>query len=68
MPIKGDLKYGAKRSDPLGGIRLHAAGLAFAHPETGEPLHISAPVITSDPLWQAFLIALDSRGPVAENG
>lgn len=35
-PIKGDLKYGAKRSEKGGGIRLHAWKLEFSHPVTGE--------------------------------
>jgi 23S rRNA pseudouridine1911/1915/1917 synthase len=36
-PIVGDTKYGA-RSDPAGRLALHACGLAFPHPETGERL------------------------------
>lgn len=54
LPIKGDLKYGAKRSDPLGGIRLHASAIQFHHPDTGELILVQAPIINPDPLWKAF--------------
>jgi 23S rRNA pseudouridine1911/1915/1917 synthase len=54
MTIKGDLKYGAKRSDPLGGIRLHSYAIQFPHPVTGDSLTIVAPVMNPDTLWQAF--------------
>jgi 23S rRNA pseudouridine1911/1915/1917 synthase len=54
MIIKGDLKYGAKRSDPLGGIRLHAYAIQFRHPVTGDAVTVTAPVIEPDALWQAF--------------
>lgn len=53
MAIKGDLKYGAKRSDPLGGIRLHAFAIQFTHPVSGDTITIHAPVIGADALWQA---------------
>lgn len=52
-PIKGDLKYGAKRSNPDGGISLHARQIAFVHPVSHEPLTITAPV-PDDRLWQAL--------------
>jgi 23S rRNA pseudouridine1911/1915/1917 synthase len=42
-PVRGDLKYGAKRSLPGGGIMLHARSLDFMHPVRKEPLHITAP-------------------------
>ena len=51
--IKGDLKYGAKRSNPDGSICLHARKLSFNHPVTKEPVSITAPV-PGDNLWQAF--------------
>lgn len=54
MPIKGDLKYGAKRSDPLGGIRLHAFSIQFTHPVTHDVITIVAPVREPDNLWAAF--------------
>ena len=43
-PIKGDLKYGAKRSNPDGGICLHARQIDFIHPVKKEPVRIVAPV------------------------
>ncbi len=42
--IKGDLKYGAPRSNPDGGISLHARRITFLHPVRKEPLTIEAPV------------------------
>ena len=50
-PIKGDLKYGFSRSNPDGGISLHARSLEFEHPVSHEPIKIVAPV-PSDKLWQ----------------
>lgn len=43
-PIKGDLKYGAPRSNPDGGICLHARRITFLHPIRKEELTIEAPV------------------------
>lgn len=54
MPIKGDLKYGARRSERSGGIRLHAARIAFQDPSSGEFLSVDAPIAHPDPLWMAF--------------
>jgi len=48
-PIKGDLKYGAPRSNPDGGISLHARRITFTHPVKKEPLTIEAPVPASWP-------------------
>ena len=42
LHIKGDLKYGAKRSNPDGGICLHAYSLQFVHPVKKEPIKIIA--------------------------
>lgn len=42
-PIKGDLKYGAPRSNPDGGICLHAYNIRFVHPVKKEELDITAP-------------------------
>lgn len=50
-PIKGDLKYGAKRSNPDGGICLHARRIEFIHPVSKQPISIVAPV-PEDKLWQ----------------
>jgi len=52
-PVKGDLKYGAKRSNPDGGICLHARQIAFIHPVSKEKICITAPV-PEDSLWQQF--------------
>lgn len=50
-PVKGDLKYGAKRSNPNGGICLHARKIEFIHPVKKENICITAPV-PNDSLWQ----------------
>jgi 23S rRNA pseudouridine1911/1915/1917 synthase len=42
FPVKGDLKYGSQRSNPDGGINLHARSIAFIHPVSGQPLTIVA--------------------------
>jgi 23S rRNA pseudouridine1911/1915/1917 synthase len=52
--IKGDLKYGAKRSNPNGGISLHSRSLSFIHPVRKEQVNIVAPVPKDDNLWQFF--------------
>ncbi|HNA33073.1 MAG TPA: RluA family pseudouridine synthase [Flavobacteriales bacterium] len=53
FPIKGDVKYGARRGEKDRTIALHARSLAFRHPFTGEALHLEA-----DPpeggLWRAL--------------
>lgn len=51
-PIKGDLKYGFDRSNPDGGIHLHARRLQFVHPVSKQNLEIVAPV-PDEVLWQA---------------
>jgi len=53
VPIKGDLKYGAPRSNPDGGISLHARKLNFIHPVTKENIEITAPVPQNDAVWKA---------------
>lgn len=52
-PIKGDLKYGDKRSNPDGSISLRAHRIRFQHPVSGEMIDVTAPV-PADALWQAF--------------
>lgn len=52
LPIKGDLKYGADRSNPDGGICLHARKLSLIHPVTKNQLEIIAPV-PEDALWKS---------------
>ena len=51
--IRGDLKYGAKRSNPDGSICLHARQLLFTHPVSGEKINITAP-LPSLPEWSYF--------------
>ena len=50
-PIRGDLKYGAKRSLPGGGISLHSRQVAFDHPVRHEQVEVTAPVPAGDNLW-----------------
>ncbi len=52
-PIKGDLKYGFDRSNPDGGIHLHARKLVFVHPVSKEKIEIVAPV-PNDVIWNAI--------------
>ncbi|HTL81981.1 MAG TPA: RNA pseudouridine synthase [Bacteroidia bacterium] len=51
--IKGDLKYGAKRSNPDGSIHLHARKLEFTHPVKNEPVSIVADP-PDESLWNYF--------------
>ena len=51
-PIRGDLKYGAKRSMPDGSISLHSRSLTFTHPVRNESMTIVAPVPKDDNLWK----------------
>ena len=50
--IKGDLKYGAARSNPNGSIHLHARKLTLIHPVKKEQISVTAPP-PIDPLWNA---------------
>ncbi|WP_341200348.1 RluA family pseudouridine synthase [Croceibacter atlanticus] len=51
-PIKGDLKYGADRSNTDGSIHLHARSLTIKHPVKKEPITFKAP-LPEDPIWKA---------------
>lgn len=51
--IKGDVKYGAKRSNKDGSICLHARKVKFIHPVKKEPIEITAKV-PNEPLWKWF--------------
>lgn len=53
-PIKGDLKYGAPRSNKDGSISLHARSIEFIHPVRKEPVKITAPTPQEDNLWRYF--------------
>ncbi len=52
--IKGDLKYGAKRSNPDGSISLHARKISFIHPVKNEEINIIAPP-PKDKIWMDCL-------------
>ena len=54
-PIKGDLKYGFDRSNPDGGIHLHARKLIYIHPVSKENIEIIAPT-PNDAIWNAILV------------
>lgn len=52
-PIRGDLKYGAKRSGPKGSIGLHARTISFTHPISGKEVAITAPYpLDIDGAWK----------------
>ena len=58
-PILGDTVYGAKKPVPgLTGQCLHAAGLRFVHPRTGEPVELHCPL---PPEFTAMLQKLQSK-------
>ena len=59
-PIKGDLKYGAPRSNTDGSISLLARGVEFVHPVSKKTISVTAP-LPDDNLWQAI-------APQTENG
>ena len=52
-PIRGDLKYGFPRSNPGGGISLHARKIRFQHPVKDEEINLIAP-LPDEPLWKIF--------------
>ncbi|MBI9103561.1 MAG: RluA family pseudouridine synthase [Spirochaetales bacterium] len=52
-PIKGDIKYGSKRTNREGGIMLFAGSLSFTHPFNGSNLLIKAP-LPEGALWGCF--------------
>lgn len=53
-PIKGDLKYGYPRSNPDGGLSLHARKVEFMHPVSKKEISVIAPVPEGDKLWGYF--------------
>jgi 23S rRNA pseudouridine1911/1915/1917 synthase len=61
-PIRGDLKYGARRSSPSGLIMLHARRLSFFQPRTQEAIDILAPFPEAEPLWAAYTDVDDEGG------
>lgn len=53
-PVRGDLKYGDKRSNPDGSISLHARRICFVHPVSKKEIDVTAPVPQGDRLWTAL--------------
>jgi 23S rRNA pseudouridine1911/1915/1917 synthase len=59
-PIKGDLKYGAERSNPDGSISLHARTISFVHPVSKQQIHVLAPV-PNDTLWKTLESSVETN-------
>ncbi len=55
FPIKGDVKYGAKRPNKDGSISLHARSIAFTHPVSKEAIVITAQPPSNDGVWTPLL-------------
>lgn len=69
LHIKGDLKYGARRSEKEGGIRLHARSLSFPDPSgRGERITVTAEPPLRDNLWIAFEEACRANTSAAGGG
>lgn len=67
-PIRGDLKYGARRSCRNGLIMLHARSISFKHPVTRRRIEIVAPFPEDEPLWNVYITqikATEESGSVA---
>jgi 23S rRNA pseudouridine1911/1915/1917 synthase len=60
MPIKGDLKYGAARSNPDGSISLLSRRVEFIHPVSKQQICVEAPLPEGDPLWQKLICTAGS--------
>jgi len=54
-PIKGDIKYGASRTNKDGSIHLHSRNIRFIHPVKKEEINITAPPPKNDPLWKSCI-------------
>ncbi len=57
IPIRGDIKYGSKRTNPDGSIDLHAYSLEFLHPSSKKPIKMLAP-FPEEGLWKHIDISL----------
>lgn len=53
-PIKGDVKYGARRANKDASIHLHSRKVEFIHPVTKERIQLTAAVPDEDNLWKFF--------------
>lgn len=61
-PIRGDLKYGAERSNPDGSIHLHSREISFIHPVRKERIQVTAPV-PDEKLWNYFANQQEASRP-----
>ena len=62
-PIKGDLKYGARRSNPDGSISLLSHRVQFIHPVSGKEIDVVSP-LPDDTLWQSFVKTTSCQYPL----
>ena len=56
-PIRGDLKYGDRRSNPDGSISLLARSIDFIHPVSKQPIHVEAPV-PDENVWKSIAASI----------
>ena len=61
--VRGDLKYGYPRSNPNGGISLHARQIKFKHPVKDDDINLTAPLPEDDKLWKAFEKLIENFPP-----
>ena len=61
-PIRGDLKYGDKRSNPDGSISLYAHRISFIHPVSKQLIDLTASAQSADKLWHAFTPVEELQG------
>ncbi len=61
-PIRGDLKYGDKRSNPDGSISLYAHRITFIHPLSKQLIDLTASAPSADKLWHAFTPVEELQG------
>lgn len=52
-PIKGDVKYGARRKNKDRSIHLHAYQLEVPHPKSNQIIKLTAPIPETDGLWKS---------------
>jgi len=66
LPIRGDIKYGARRTNRNGLLMLHSYRIVLTQPRTRQTLDIVAPFPATDPLWAALAIPGAGSGPGQE--
>ena len=59
FPVKGDVKYGARRSNKDRSIHLHCAAISITHPISGEKIVLECRPNNEDPIWAALQNARD---------